>query len=629
MFTSPPGPLANWRGGNHARFFNVRFVVLLLLFAGGVLTHQAVLPVLEGNDEALHYSYIEWIRQYNRLPDRTTYATNTTQQESGQPPLTYWVAARFLDLLRVPVHGGDMLADMIDVRNLWFTPPDRWNRRDNLNLFFHGPNERAFGHPDIVQGDHMARLLSLAWGLLAVVGAYGAAREVFERDGWALLATGLFAFTPQMIYMCASVTNDVTAVAFATLAIWQTLRLLRRGATPLRLAAIGVFLALGALSKVSVLLIAPGIGLALALDCWQHRRAAGRLITNGLIVGLALALIFGPWVVYGIVTFQDPLGFRTHKTPEHLNNPPPTLPQLVSALPDVYLSYWGKFGTSSVWMSPAIYALFTGITVLALAGYVWYWIHCRHTRWWTALPALQAVVLLVMVLFVFAGLVQWLRDLFYIAYAITGRLMYAAHVGLAIGLAGGLALLAHRLRQSAAKLIRATAVGLFAGVGLLAAPISIYTAYAPPMLLTPQSLPKLEGGPIDYDHTIRLLGAAQTTPTIEKGKLHRMTLCWQVLKPAARPAAFALKLFSLQGKVVGERTSVHGLGLFPSSLWRAGDIFCDMVDVPINDPPASGQPYNVLLILLDARTAAADWPATRPPDDQPVQYPFVAQVVGK
>jgi hypothetical protein len=152
------------------------------------------------------------------------------------------------------------------------------------------------------------------------------------------------------------------------------------------------------------------------------------------------------------------------------------------------------------------------------------------------------------------------------------------------------------------------------------------------MLLSPQSLaalPALEGGPIDYEHTIRLLGAAQPTPIIQMGKLHRMTLCWQVLRPTAHPAAFALKLFSMPGKAVGERTSVLGLGLYPSSLWRAGDIFCDVVDIPINDPPESGQPYNVLVILLNSRTTAADWPATRPPDDQPIQYPFIAQVVGK
>ncbi len=658
-----------------------RFLVLLALFVVAALIHQMALPTLEGSDETLHLNYVNLLRNENRLPDRATFATNSTWQESGQPPLGYWAAAQFLRLFNLPDLPDDLLSRLTPVRNWWFTPPDRWNYRDNFNLYYHGPDEQAFGHPEVVINNRVARLPALLFGVLAVIGAYGAAREVFRRGSWALVATAIFAFTPQMVAISASVTNDVSSTAFATLAIWQTLRLLRLGASPFRLALIGALLALGGLSKVSALLIAPGVGLAILFD-WQQRRLPFRqLVINGLIIGVVIALILGPWIMYGITTFNDPFGFKTHNNPERVNIVP-TLGQFVRALPEVYLSYWGKLGTSAIWLSPLLYALFSVIPILSVVGYVAYFIRCRlrpsppaplpqgegrRQTTPTGSPApqvergaggevnqlvkYQAIILIVIFLCVFAGLLQWLRELFAIAYVITGRLMYAGHVAVAIGLTGGLRLLPHLLalspKEGGSQAARVPplyavergaggevniwavyAVGLLTVASLILVPLRLYTAFAPPTLLTPQQLPALEGGPIDFDHTIRFLGYARPDLHVYQGRLHRITLCWQVLKPAAHPAAFALKFFESPTVTVGERTSVHGLGHYPSALWQAGDTFCDDVDVPITGTIEPGRVYNMILVLIDAQTMAVNWPATLPPDNAPVQYPFIGQVIG-
>ncbi|MCC7450347.1 MAG: glycosyltransferase family 39 protein [Anaerolineae bacterium] len=653
-----------------------RLLVLLALFVIAVLIHQMTLPTLEGSDETLHLNYVNLLRNENRLPDRATYLTNSTWQESGQPPLGYWVAAQFLRLFNLPNLPDDLLQRLTPVSNHWFTPPDRWNYRDNFNLFYHGLDERAFGHPEVVINNRVARLPSLLFGSLAVIGAYGAAREVFRRNNWALVATAIFAFTPQMVAISASVTNDVSSTAFATLAIWQTLRLLRVGASPLRLAIIGALLALGGLSKVSALLIAPGLGLAILFDWRQRRLPFRQLVINGLIVGVVLALILGPWIVYGVTTFNDPFGFRTHNNPLRANIVP-TLGQFVRALPEAYLSYWGKLGTSAIWLSPLLYALFSVIPILSVVGYVAYFVRLRG--WPHPLPPsplrsegepvdddsprclrrgvggevnkYQAIVLIVIGLCVFAGLLQWLRELFAIAYVITGRLMYAGHVAVAIGLTGGLYLLAltpnpspsgegsrrppvpplHFVERRAggeANKGAIYAVTLLAAASLIVAPLRLHTAFAPPHMLTQQQLPALEGGPIDFDQTIRFLGYTRPDLHVYQGRLHRITLCWQVLKPATHAAAFALKFFESPTVTVGERTSVHGLGHYPSALWRAGDIFCDDVDVPISGIIEPGRVYNMILTLMDAQTMAANWPATLPPNHTPVQYPFIGQVIG-
>src|SRR5258708_10110039 len=263
---------------------HIGFLVLLALFIGGVLAHQMTMPVMEGYDDTLNDKYVARLRADNRLPDRAGELTNGTREESSQPPLTYWTAAMVMNLLNVPPDKADPLSELDNVRNMWFTPPDEWRRRDNLNVYYHGPGEVVFGHADIVAGDRAARLASLAFGVLAVIGAYGAARELFQRTSWALTATAIFAFAPQMLNITAGLSNDVGAAPFASLIVWQTLSLLRRGASPLRLIVIGLLLGLAGLSKVNALLVAPGVGLALVID-WRRRSLSMlRLISYSLLV---------------------------------------------------------------------------------------------------------------------------------------------------------------------------------------------------------------------------------------------------------------------------------------------------------------------------------------------------------
>ncbi len=116
-----------------------------------------------------------------------------------------------------------------------------------------------------------------------------------------------------------------------------------------------------------------------------------------------------------------------------------------------------------------------------------------------------------------------------------------------------------------------------------------------------------------------------------RGSIHPVTLCWEVLQPTARAAAFSLK-FIHDGVIVADRTSIHGLGRYPSAAWQLGAIFCDEVDVLLDDPdvvddpmPQPGQVYDMLLVMLDARTGAVDWSATTA-DGAPLEFPIIGQV---
>lgn len=604
---------------------------LLLLFIGGVVAQNFTLPIMEGSDESIHNTYVEVVRREQRLPDRVNVRENSTRQASGQAPLTYWLAGLVADAVGAPSTDSDaLLAHLYTIRNDWITPPDAWNRRDNLNHYFHGTNESAFGAPDIVATARVLRWTSLVYGVVAVIAAYGAAGEIFRRESWRLTATALFAFTPTLVHLSAYFNNDISAIAFATLTIWATLRLLRLGASPGRLLLIGTLLALGALSKVSVLLIAPGVGVALLLDWHTRRHSIGRFAGHGLLLGLPLIVLFGPWVAWGWLTYNDPFGFMTHLNPYLSYTDLLTIERVVSLLDEVYLSYWAKFGLAKVFLHPVTYTALGSLLVLAGLGVVGEGPRVRgnnggHTNG-LSLQVKQMIVLAVIALVVFAGLVRWMQQI----AIITGRLLYPAHLPIMLGVAGGLALLATRVPRSERPLQLYT-VGLLVCASVILSPVAQHQAYRSPHRLTPADLPALQGEPITFDDTIRLLGYTFDTPYLS-GKRHTVTLCWEVLRPTDRPAAFSIK-FVRDGVIVADRTSIHGLGHFDSSQWRAGDIFCDDVDVPLDDPdvpddpqPQPGTVYDMLVVVLNAETQAVDWDAALL-DGSPVEFPFIGSVV--
>lgn len=612
------------------------FLLLLGLFIIGVLARQAILPVMEGGDEPLHFNYVEWLRAENRLPERANYIANSTVQESGQPPLAYWLYGLPLRLLNIPTQDGlEVLAHLQRVKNRWHNPPDPQNRTDNMNIYYHGPNEQVFGRPDLVLTNRIMRLFSLAFGIAAVVGAYGAAREIFGRESWALTATALFAFMPTMIALTAYVNNDIAVIAFTSLAAWQMLRILRLGGSPARVLLLGALLGMGALCKVSGLLVVPGALAALLIDWRKRGLPLRRLILHGLLLGGVVGAMVVPWMLYGIAVFQDPFGTRTHYDPLFRHEPLLTLGETLRLLPHIYRTYWSSRPAQ---FDPALNGVFGVIAGLAAVGWGIFAIrrlfmgpHPKPlsirarsfgSRSWVALAVQQGVVLAVIFAGVFAGLLRWLGEYFFI----DGRLLYPAHVPIIMALTGGLSLLA---RYVPARPLQLGAVGVIAAAGIVAAPARVYATFAPPPRL--ERLPALQGGVVDYEGIIRFLGQAQAESIIDAHDIQRVTLCWEVLQATQRPAAFSLK-FVHDGDIVADRTSVFGMGRFNSVLWQPGDVFCDEVDVPIDDPdipddppPKPGQTYDMLLVLLDAETLDVNWRAFSA-DGTPIPFPIIGQV---
>lgn len=593
-----------------------RFWMVWGVFIIGALTQAWwMLPPMEGSDEPLHVAYVLHLRAAGTLPDRTTYLDNCTRQQSGQPPLMYGLGAALLNTLRVPFVSCDELFTYYFERtnNRWLLTPDPLRREDNNTNFLPTPTiSPPTGFPQTL---HILRLIAVMFGALALLGAYLAAGEIFADERWRLTATAIFGFTPTMIHLSAYFTNDTPAIAFTTWAIWLALRVYRRGTIPRDLLLIGLLLGLGGLAKVSVLLASLPVALAVILNVVRTRSPNGhklwRVVRAGVLIALPLSLTFGVWAGWGWITYGDPTGTSTHVHDTLNYDPPLGWGAVLRDAPDMFRTYVGLLGYANVYLHPTTYSLLAGLTGIALTGYLVNWRGVSDRAW----------LLIVLWAALFVGFLQWYRTIF----DVTGRLMLPAHIAYALAITGGIYRWSQRLPRTTPNL-RAVAAGTFTLIGLFVPPLALHHAYNPTLRT---HMPPLIERPYDFDDTIRLLGYTPQSPIIQDQQ-HTITLCWEVLQPTTREAAYSVR-YVKDGVPIAARTTVHGLGRYNSTLWQAGARFCDAVDMPIGDPlfgavpPMPNTTYDILVVMLDARTLDVNWTATTL-DGTPVAFPVLGQI---
>jgi 4-amino-4-deoxy-L-arabinose transferase-like glycosyltransferase len=355
----------------------MRYLPLLLLLLAYLLVgslYASFTPPWQAPDEPAHYNYVRQVAD-GRLPviepgdyDQAyqgevissrfdpRYSVEPFEYEDWQPPLYYLLLAPLFNLTK-----GELLP---------------------------------------------LRLASVALGAVVVALAYGIAWWVFDGRDWLALAAAAFvAFVPQHMAMMAAVNND----GLAEVVIGGILLLLIRGKNPKsqipnpksqnlqspnplfldpassysipNLILIGILLGLGFLTKATVLVMVPVVGLALLRWYWGDWRGLTRAAV--LLFGTAVLLGTLWWgrnmVVYGGL---DVLGKAAHdavvvgqpRTADWLADYGVryTLRALVVT---TYNSFWGQFGWMAVPMQPWVYnllLLFCGLTLLGYLGFgIW------------------------------------------------------------------------------------------------------------------------------------------------------------------------------------------------------------------------------------------------------------------
>jgi len=547
---------------------------LLLLFLALALYYNAGIPVFESPDELEHMAFVAWLADRGSLPEVSLRSIGPWRQEGTQPPLYYWIVAGLVG--RVPHDAPDQLA----TQNPFATMGDPL-LRGNKNVVLHDEQVERWPYRGTVLFVHLARLVSTLMALGTLVAVYRLGRIVCpDRPGLALGMSGLVAFTPQFLFLSASANNDnlvilVSAWVLVLLVGWVRGPDLPR---PAHLGLLGVLLGLGALSKAAGLLL----WLVAATTClflaWRAGRWRWLIVAGGVILGVALA-VSGWWFVRNLRLYGELTGIQTHLSVVGYRRTLPAGPMaIVGEFRGFRYSFWLLFGWFSILAPQPFYWAMDSLSLLGLAGLGLFLArHRRHLAAWTrvALAILFAWLVLVAV-----GLLRWTT----FTLASQGRLLFPALPAIALFLVIGWAEL---VPKRARRLVGVAALGLWLAWAALCPVLVLEPAYAlPKRVHSPSELSALPAPlGVHFGDCCELLGYLQPGGTSDR-PVHSedwvpLTLVWRVQRATEQNYSLYVHAWTFDGEAVGQVDTYPGNGMYPTSLWKPGEIIEDTVQVMI------------------------------------------------
>jgi hypothetical protein len=568
-----------------------------------VLLHGWATPLFEAPDEVWHYAYVRWLAEGHGLPAMDSDASGAGQ-EVAQPPLYYGVAA----LLSAPFPDDD-LEDIF-----WHNPNFGYQAAgtiaDNKNMLIHTDQEHIPWRGAVLSV-HIVRLTSLLFGGITLATSWGLGYETFGTRRGALLTGALVAFQPQFVFISSVVSNDSAAAALSTVALWLTVRTLRRGLTHRRALLIGTVVGLAVLTKTSALLLIPFIGAALFWIAWRDHRPWGEIFAHlGLYV--AAVLVLGSWwYIRNYALYGDPLGISSHVNTPWQHPEPMTLLELLPDLPLLIRSFWGAYGWGHVFWPDAIYAFLTiGALILGLRALHTILLDSRRP----GSPRSALVLAMAWFALILAALLRWMQ----MVGAPHGRLLFPAIGAWAVMMAAGIQRC--RWRNVGRGFLLSMAI-----LTTLAPGVRLWCAFGPPRLLSPDQVwDKVSTVNFTYGDRIKLLGidVSPTRPT--PGDTMTVTACWEALRPLDNAYTVYVQLLGYENRRVGERHTYPGLGSYPTSLWEVGKAFCDRYRVSVASWAPTPEQYDLLIGFYDQTPNKAL--AAYNPDQVQISPPSVAEV---
>ncbi len=519
-----------------------------------------VVPIFEAPDAIWHFSFVQVLATQRALPVQPMEGKNVWLREAGQPPLYYIVAAPFVALLDT--------SDFPDFVRFNTAHPavTPGIQSEAKNVFIHTPYE-AFPYRGSVLAVHVVRLLSVLWGAGTVVGTYLVAREIVpDRIEPALAAAAITAFNPHFIFISSVVNNDVCAACVCTFGLWLVLRLKRETRVfPKTLVSLGIVLGLALLAKMSALALLPLVALALGLMWWRDRDARALLVRGVVIFGLA-GLVGFWWYARNWMLYGDPLAWGVWMM--DLPTKPIGPVELVRQFGHVATSYWSPY--HGLFPAPVFWVLGLLVT-LAAAGWI-----CMIVRRNIRADAEGLLLAGTWFLMLFASLVKYMVT----TPSNEGRLLFPGIAAFSLFMALGLETITPQRWANTTLRV--------AGTGLLALSISspfwaIAPRYALPLVGSVADI----SPDVSFDSAIfgsaRLLGVAVSPDVVQPGERVNVTLYWQAQSTPPKNLRAVVQLWTVGGRLVGQRDTTPAGDVYPPDLWRAGDVVRDTYRMRMNE----------------------------------------------
>lgn len=354
------------------------------------------------------------------------------------------------------------------------------------------------------------------------------------------------------LFINASVHDDVLANLAAAATLYVTARFLVRGPTTRRAVAMGLLVGLGLLTKLTCLLVAPTVGLALLIGGWWFAR-------NVLLYGEPTSMVrqTGVW------------GGRENA---------PNLAAAARELGFLHDSFWGVFGYRQIPMPHWVYELARLFGVMALGGLILFWARRRTGRIpWEHPPAVLAIMVSAPLVTLAANFARMTVS----AAADFGRYLFVSLSVLAVFYALGLSEWFDKAHHKRRWLVVGLATVLFA-LAVFALVGVLMPAYAAPQMLSREEIAaRTRPADLYFGESIRLIGYELDRDRVLPGDEAAITLCWEALAPLKENYVYFVHLLGPEESIVGARRTHPGLSRYPTSRWTPGDVFCDVVRVPV------------------------------------------------
>jgi hypothetical protein len=538
-------------------------ILILFLVLGTV--YSVMVPLFETPDEVWHYLYVKYIADGHGLPVYSEGITFPMRQEASQPPLFYLLNG----LATAWIDTSDANQVIQYNPHAAIGAPAAWGNRNVISHL----NSEGFPFHGTSLAAHLVRLLSVLMGVATVLCTYAIVARLFPRQGWlAVAAAALNAFTPQFLFISASVNNDVLATLLAAVCLLLVVGIVQDGPSMGMSLALGIVIGLAGLTKLNALVLIPLTGLVLLLAAWRrgnwHSAAIG-----GFAAVAAAAVAGGWWYLRNWLLYHDPSGLKLMFAVLPARTQRPTFPELLHLLDGALKSFWGVYGWFNIAMEGWVYAVFQVGMVLALAGLLGRACLCVARRRWAELLRLG---LLALWSIAFVGaLAGWTQ-----ARYPQGRLLFPAMPAISTLLILGLAqwFPARFRRWSIASMLT-----ILLGFAVVVPFRYIAPAYAQAAPLTAGERTAISNPlPLDIGDGIRLLGYDLSDKTIKPGSELRVTLYWECRAAMDRDYSVFVHLVDARGVIIAQRDSYPGAGNDPTRNWTIGKTMRDVypLDVP-------------------------------------------------
>jgi hypothetical protein len=434
---------------------------------------------------------------------------------------------------------------------------------------------------------------------LSVIVCFAILREIFTRSAVAYGALAFFAFNPQFVFVSSSISNDNLMTLLSLLIVWASVCVARRGLTLGRGLVIAGLLAAAVLTKLSAAIvgIVPLLVILASKVTWRQR------IRHMAVIAAVVAVATGWWFGRNYLLYGDWTGIRTWQQIWGWQTSATGWTDIGIALQNTWTSYWGRFGLGQIVLPQWLYTILLAINVLGLLGLVKYGVSSRRAAPASSLvthdstrltgPLILAILLFVMLgALIGFGLVN--------ATGVTGRYLLPAGVAIGGFLFWGLRSLYRPGRPEVDGWFVVSSYGGMLAVSIAALVGVIAPAYAHPAAVTLAEV-RNQTQPLDirFGDAAILLGAAIDHTRVVAGDDLRVKLCWQTLQPTSSDTYFLLHVLGKANAILGQRTSLHGLGRYPSSQWTPNGLFCDDVALQVDRAAPAPQVYQLEVGMVD------------------------------